>query len=172
MEPSIKYSLPPSLRDELRKPFGKLLTGEEFKQQIHSFKNIISIGDYLSCSLLSRNIFPQIMIIDYQTKRKSINAEQKHLLNTGKYKIIQVENPAGVITQSLWDTIQSACESFSSDQFIQIQVDGEEDLAALPAILYAPANVTIIYGMPDKGVVVAQSTDYLKQKVSNILTKM
>jgi GTP-dependent dephospho-CoA kinase len=172
MEPSIKYSLPPSLRDELRKPFGMLLTGKEFNQQVLSFKNIISIGDYLSCSLLEKGIFPQIMIIDYQTKRKSINAEQKHLLNTGKYKIIQVENPAGVITHSLWDTIQSACESFSSDQFIQIQVDGEEDLAALPAILYAPANVTIIYGMPDKGVVVAQSTDYLKQKVSNILTKM
>ena len=172
MEPSIKYTLPTALRDELRKPFGMLLTGQEFDQHVHSLNHIISIGDYLSCFLLEKNIFPEIMIIDYLTKRNQINSDQKKLLDNDKYKKIQVKNPAGAITNLLWDTVKTVCESYQPNQFIQIQVDGEEDLATLPAILYAPSNVTIIYGMPDKGVVVAQSTDDLKVKVRNILSKM
>ena len=56
--------------------------------------------------------------------------------------------------------------------FEEIEIDGEEDLAALPAILLAPGDVTIIYGLPDKGVLVVKPTPKNKQLVKEILNKM
>jgi Uncharacterized protein conserved in archaea len=52
-----------------------------------------------------------------------------------------------------------------------IIVDGEEDLAALSAIFLAPENTKVIYGMPDEGVVVVDSSDS-KEKVKKLLKKM
>ena len=55
---------------------------------------------------------------------------------------------------------------------LRIEIEGEEDLAALPAIWLAPRDVTIIYGLPDKGVVIAKSNDENKKKAKEILDKM
>ena len=53
-----------------------------------------------------------------------------------------------------------------------IEVEGEEDLAALAAIYLAPPDVTIIYGLPNKGVVVVKATEAHKAQVKEILDKM
>ena len=55
---------------------------------------------------------------------------------------------------------------------LRIEVDGEEDLASLAAIYMAPPDVTIIYGLPDKGVLVVKSNNENKRKVKDILNKM
>ena len=172
MDYQIKFSIPFHLRDELKKPIGRLLSGHEFLQTIHTYENIIAVGDYLSHSLLNNNIFPQIMIVDYKTRRDAISTQQKKVLQQSKYTSIKLINPAGVITEELWETMKSLCNSFNPSRFIRVEVEGEEDLAALPAILFAPENVTIIYGMPDKGVVVVESTEKHKEKVRNILAMM
>ena len=52
------------------------------------------------------------------------------------------------------------------------QVDGEEDLASLVAIYLAPSDVTVIYGLPDKGVLVVKSDTEYKKMVKKILDKM
>ena len=70
------------------------------------------------------------------------------------------------------DTIQSICTNMASSDHIQLIINGEEDLAALPAILYAPSNATIIYGMPNKGVVIVSSTEEYKEKIRFILSEM
>ena len=56
--------------------------------------------------------------------------------------------------------------------FLRIEVDGEEDLASLAVIYYASSVVTIIYGLPDKGVLVVRPTKENKEKVKKILDKM
>jgi uncharacterized protein (UPF0218 family) len=81
-----------------------------------------------------------------------------------------VDNPAGTITNELWNLIKKLFTDHVSD--VLIMVNGEEDLAALPAILFAPSDVTIIYGMPDKGVVAVPATEHHKQKVKDIIAKM
>ncbi|MCK4902903.1 MAG: DUF359 domain-containing protein, partial [Thermoplasmatales archaeon] len=48
----------------------------------------------------------------------------------------------------------------------------EEDLASLAAIYMAPSDVTIIYGLPDKGVLVIKPTPENKRLVKEILDKM
>ena len=172
MDFQIKYSLPNHLRDALAKPIGRLLSGNEFLEAIPTYDTIIAIGDYISRFLLKNQAFPQIIIVDYKTRREDIKEHHKKELQHPKYTPIKVTNPAGVITEELWETIKNLCTSFDTMRFIRLEVEGEEDLAALPAILYAPENVTIIYGMPDRGVVVVESTEKHKDKVRNILAKM
>jgi uncharacterized protein (UPF0218 family) len=85
---------------------------------------------------------------------------------------VQVANPPGVITVELWKIIERAYGQSNTNLPLRIEVSGEEDLAALPAILLAPENVTIIYGLPDRGVVIVSSTEENKRKVKDILDKM
>ena len=39
---------------------------------------------------------------------------------------------------------------------MKIVVEGEEDLATLPAILYAPPGSVVVYGQPDEGSVLVK----------------
>ena len=59
------------------------------------------------------------------------------------------------------------------EETIRIEVLGEEDLSALPAIFLAPnRDVTIIYGLPDKGVVVVKTNEENKNKAKKIIDEM
>ena len=83
-----------------------------------------------------------------------------------------MENPPGCITNELWNSIDNSYKKISKKRVI-IEVDGEEDLATLPAILLAPnRDVTIIYGMPDKGVVVVKAIEENIIKAKNIINEM
>jgi hypothetical protein len=86
-------------------------------------------------------------------------------------KAIVVKNTAGAISDDLWNVIKYAFESLDEGG-IRIEVDGEEDLASLAAIYMAPVDVTIIYGLPDKGVLVVKPTKEIKDKVKKILDIM
>ena len=55
---------------------------------------------------------------------------------------------------------------------LRIEIEGEEDLASLAAIYLAPSDVTIIYGLPDKGALVVKPTRENKKFVKEILDKM
>ena len=54
----------------------------------------------------------------------------------------------------------------------RIEIEGEEDLASLAAIFLAPSNVTVIYGLPDKGVLVVNPDSDIKRRVKEIIDKM
>jgi uncharacterized protein (UPF0218 family) len=84
---------------------------------------------------------------------------------------IKVKNPPATISDDLWNTIASCYESLEKGP-ICLEIEGEEDLAALPAIYLAPGDVTIIYGLPNRGVVVVKPTESNKKKVKEILDKM
>ncbi len=82
-----------------------------------------------------------------------------------------VKNPPGCISDDLWSAIETAYK-FLEKGSLRIEVMGEEDLAALPAIFLAPRDVTVIYGLPDRGVVVVKVVEENKRKAKEILDKM
>ena len=165
--------LPVQLRSFLKKPIGYLISGEEFIKTMNNFEIIISVGDQVSISLIEQELFPQLMIIDFKTKREPISEERQILLeNLKEYHQEIVSNPSGVLTKELMILLQSLCSRITTSDRNQLIVEGEEDLAALPAILFAPVNATIIYGMPYKGVVIVPATDVYKEKVKQILSEM
>lgn len=169
----VRYQLNEQLRAFLKQPIGYLIPGENLVCELEKFDIVISVGDHVSASLIDQDIYPQLMIIDYKTKREGISKQTAQLFsNLEGYDTIHCNNPAGVLTQEVMDTIQHLLKDINfKDKFMMI-IDGEEDLIALPCILEAPLNATIIYGMPYKGVVIVPATEEYKDKVRLILSKM
>ncbi len=155
------YILDEKYRNELRKPLGDVVKYVEEKDITHP---LITVGDAVSSWMFEHGIKPDIYIVDYMVERKK--AERKF---NDDAKVLKVKNPAGVITQSLWDAIKKAYEG---GERIRIEVEGEEDLAALPAILMAPANATIIYGLPSHGMVVVKAGEKERKIVGEFLKKI
>ena len=55
---------------------------------------------------------------------------------------------------------------------MKIIVDGEEDLATLPAILYAPLGSAVVYGQPNEGSVLVDVTPEKKLHIEEFMKKM
>ncbi|NPA05043.1 MAG: DUF359 domain-containing protein [Crenarchaeota archaeon] len=66
------------------------------------------------------------------------------------YRVLRVVNPASTITPGLSSAIESALRTRVETAVL---VEGEEDLAVLPAIIAAPRDTLIVYGQPYLGVV-------------------
>ncbi|RLF28209.1 MAG: DUF359 domain-containing protein [Thermoplasmata archaeon] len=167
------HKLPSQIRRKLREPIGKLITDEKkLIKLLKKEKHVVSIGDLVTYTLLKNNINPVICIVDYIIKRKKYSStNMKEAIQQFKGKHIKIRNPPGFITDELWKAIESAYKELDKNH-ICIEVEGEEDLAALPAILLAPKDVTIIYGLPNKGVLVVKATSEHKKKVKEVLDKM
>lgn len=163
--------LPDNLREKLKEPLGSLVDEQGLLKQLKNINNIVSVGDFVTFTLLKHRINPIICIVDYIIERKECSSEiRKKILRFGKFHI-KIKNPSGTITDELWNTIESAYNNLEKGPYC-IEIEGEEDLAALPAIYLAPSDVTIIYGLPNKGVVIVKATQAQKNKVKEILDKM
>ena len=53
----------------------------------------------------------------------------------------------------------------------KIIIRGEEDLLAIPAILFAPIGTVVVYGQINRGVIVVIVTEEKKQHVQKLLLK-
>ena len=167
-----KCILPDRLRDELKKPLGFLFNEDELLNFLKNEKYIVTIGDLVTNTLLINKIIPDFCIVDFKTKRKSCDNEIINNIKSYGQKKINVKNPAGCITEELWDSIKESYREMGK-KTIRIEVDGEEDLATLPAIILAPnRDVTIIYGLPDKGVVIVKANEKNKIKAKKIIDEM
>ena len=134
--------------------------------------SIIAVGDVCSTELLASGFRPWIIIHDNQTKRSSSEGKSDdrwaHLNDFGE-KSIKIRNPSGAITRALWKAIQDALQNAATTR---ITVQGEEDLATLPCILMAPIGTIIVYGQPDRGMVLVVVTEEEKSKSMAILEAM
>ena len=163
--------LPESLRDKLKEPLGILVNEKQLIEFLENEKYIVSIGDLVTYTILVNDIKPVFCIVDYKTRRGKCSSDIKEVLMSFGNKSITVENPAGCISDELWNIIENAYKNIHNLS-LRIDVIGEEDLAALPAIYLAPGDATIIYGLPNKGVLIVKPTDENKKLVKEILDKM
>ena len=140
---------------EFKKPLGKLYPN--FEDAIPDIKKadfLISVGDQTTKNLKDNDLTPHLGIIDNRIQRKD------HSHDLIQNNILEANNPAGTITDDLWETIESAINSIKKDGIKrQIIVKGEEDLAVLPCILIAPEDTIILYGQPNEGVVYVKVSD-------------
>ncbi len=163
--------LPKNLRKKLRQPMGKLVQEEELINILKKEKYIVSIGDEVTYTILKNDIKPVFCIVDFHTRRGKCSDEIiKEIKSFGKKNVL-VNNPSGTLTDELLDAVKYGFTNLEPG-FLRIEVKGEEDLASLAVIYSAPSVVTIIYGLPDKGVLVVRPTKDNKEKVKEILDKM
>ena len=163
--------LPDNLRDFLKQPAGQLVDEKELLELLQNEKYIVSIGDMVTYTLLKNEIEPVFCIVDYKTRRGECSSEMIELIKSFGNKSVIVENPPATISDDLWNVIEMAYENLEIGS-LRIEIEGEEDLASLAAIYMAPSDVTIIYGLPDKGVLVIKPTPENKRLVKEILDKM
>jgi hypothetical protein len=168
----VVYSLTPELRVKLKEPLGMLIRGS-FVETISRLEVlikeekppcVISVGDSVSRNLGKTQVRPKLSIVDNLAMRKAIQP-----LSLAAEKIIRVRNPQATITDEAINAIQ---DSLKCDSSVNIIVDGEEDLLALIAVLYAPENAFVVYGQPYEGIVVVKATATKKEEVAAILKAM
>lgn len=167
--------LPDKLRFLLKDPLGKLFKGNgvecvlAMKKELVSAKKVAAIGDMTVFYLLQASIVPDLAVVDNKTKRMTVPDHIMQNLDHDSYKTIEVKNPAATLTKELIDTIR---DSLNSDERVKIIVDGEEDLATLPAILYAPLGSAVVYGQPDEGSVLVDVTPETKLRIDEFMKQM
>jgi len=131
---------------------------------------IITVGDICTIKIFEQIREPNLAIVDLKTKRNTLlDPEQLKIMNKIGYNNIEVRNPAGTISKALWKAIES---SLSEEKSSKITVKGEEDLAALAVISMAPEEAKVIYGMPDRGMVVVDVNQQSKKRANDFLKRM
>ncbi|MCG3779568.1 MAG: hypothetical protein JW390_20152 [Nitrosopumilus sp.] len=55
---------------------------------------------------------------------------------------------------------------------VRLIVNGEEDLLVLPVCIHAPENSVVLYGQPNKGLVLVQINTEIRNKAQSLLDMM
>ena len=162
------YKLRPEMTQELKDTNDRIYKNAPAK--LSDAKCIITVGDVCTIKIYEQARMPDLSIIDFKTKRnRPLSLEQKNIMKQIGKKIVNVNNNAGTISDELWNAIEIA---ISDDVKTRIVVEGEEDLATLAAISLANLGAKVIYGMPDKGMVVVDVNQRSKKRANDFLERM
>lgn len=163
-----ELKLPERMREELRKPLGKLVSNDQLQRELGGSGVIISVGDGCTLGLAEKGIEPDISIVDFKIERKDDVTLREKLSSIGT-KVLRAKNPPGYLSKEAW---QALSDAFRSNEKVRIEIEGEEDLVALASIVLAPSGSKVLYGLPGKGVVVVRVDHESKDRIRDILRRM
>lgn len=154
-------TLPESLRDAFAEPLGPvttdvdaLLAAAEETRTRHGRADgrprLVAVGDVVTYHLREAGRVPDVAVIDGRTEREAVSEEIETALAAADDRRIAVENPAAALSG---DLLAGLAAALADDGPVTVAVTGEEDLAALPAVLAAPFGSTVVYGQPGDGMV-------------------
>jgi uncharacterized protein (UPF0218 family) len=155
------------LREELRRPFGRIVGDGELTREVKG-KKPIAVGDACAFAMLRDGVRPSLVIYDLKTKRNDVGEEVRHELETFCAKPRIVKNEPGTISDELVEAVKwglgkdGAC----------IRVEGEEDLAALVVLIEARDGRVVVYGQPNAGPVVVEVDGDLRARAKSIYGRM
>jgi len=156
--------IPQEYREFFSRPPDVLVTKESQIEFLFT-KMLITVGDIVTATAVRHKIVPKVAVIDFKTKRN----EPIVPLPSKWERNVKVKNPPGCISVELWNSIDEALRAKGNTL---IEVDGEDDLASVPAIILAPEGAIVIYGVPDKGIAVYEAGENLKKNVVNLIQKI
>lgn len=158
--------LPDEVRPLLKRPLGQLFssvtTAIEYLQQLRPTR-LIAVGDIVTAELLEAGLKLDVAVVDFVVMRSPVDKKIRRTIDSFDAKIVRVKNPAGTITQELRAVLDEAKPP------LKIIVDGEEDLATLPAVLSAPPGSVVVYGQPYNGVVIVEVTESKRREFEALL---
>ena len=165
------YVLPDGLRTTARRPLGDLLKGSEIdlprvlRKIIHEEKpaKLILVGDSVSKQVSEAGLLPDVMIIDNLEKRRRA---VEYAYPRGP--VLKAKNRAGTIEQGAREAVERAIRGEAN----LVEIDGEEDLLAIIAVIAAPNRALVVYGQPNEGVVLVRVSDKKKAEASGVLGRM
>ena len=161
--------LPNSLRNQFKNPLGVLLPEDiadkaHISEYLSNNSYIITVGDRTTEKMIDFGLIPSLQIIDGVEKRK-----ERELPKLENATELTVDNPAAEITPQSIDVIKQA---FTLQSPVRIVVNGEEDLLVIPVCVHAPENSVVLYGQPNKGLVIVKVTPEIRNKTQGLLDLM
>ena len=169
-------TLPDSLRDAFKEPLGPVTTdadellaaaAETRGERAAPDAPIIAVGDVVTYHLREAGRVPDVALIDGRTKREATTGDVAATLQALDADVT-VPNAPGTLSADLIEALSGAIES---GERRVIAVDGEEDLAALPAVVLAPDGATVVYGQPDEGMVRIAVDDAARDRARDLLER-
>lgn len=164
---TVVVRLPDELRAAFKEPLGPLYTDAE-ELLSDAGDPLIAVGDIVTYHFERAGRRPDVALVDGRTKRQAVDEEVRETVEAPPDRIDAV-NPAGVLTVDLLEALRDAV---ARDAPTTIVVDGEEDLATLPAVLAAPEGATVVYGQPDRGMVAVDVTAETRAEFRDLLERM
>jgi GTP-dependent dephospho-CoA kinase len=155
----------------LKVPFGILIKDNKVDKDIifpfiKNSNKIITVGDTTTEKFAKFGYIPDLSIIDNKEKRMM----KTKLLEFHVDEIIHCKNKPGEINVQVIDLIKKIIAlKFNK---IQIIIEGEEDLTALPLFMYSPNGWTIFYGQPNEGLVVVEMNNNVRERAKLIFNKV
>ncbi|WP_435185092.1 GTP-dependent dephospho-CoA kinase family protein [Halobellus sp. EA9] len=160
-------SLPASLRSSFKEPFGPVYEDAE-RLLSESGRPIVAVGDVVTYHLREAGHVPAVALVDGRTEREEVDAEIRDALADPEHRR-EVANEPGTLSEAL---LAALADAVADPEPVTIVVDGEEDLATLPAVLVAPEGATVVYGQPGEGMVAVAVTSEAKAEMRSLLAEM
>ncbi len=163
--------LPDSLREQLKQPFGQLVTGSisecnhviETAIQEEAPPIVVLVGDTVSRHAIEAGIRADLIIVDNMEMRRSSPP-----VSLGPRKTFRLLNSQGTIAANSWNVISRALSTGDS----AVVVEGEEDLLVLVAASIAPIRSFVVYGQPNVGIVLVRVSAEKKRELAKVLAQM
>ena len=157
-----------ALRDRLKEPFGPVSTDTAAVLAVAG-SPLVTVGDIVTYHVLEGGHVPDLALVDERTKRATVDDEVSDAVADERFdRVVTVSNPPATLTAELLEAIVTGL----GDGTTLVRVDGEEDLAALPAIAAARDGASVLYGQPDEGVVHVTVDDEVCERVRSLLEAM
>ena len=149
-------------RGRLKKPLGELIKDDRELLKRLKNKKIITVGDKSTQTVLKLGIKPKLAIVDYKIERRVIGYEYKGFMNKRS-----TDNPQGSISEKAVEKIKDCL----SNKNCLLEIKGEEDLLVLPVVIGAEEKTIILYGQPNEGIVLIESSKDKKKEISNLISR-
>ena len=166
-ETDVVVALPERLRGQLKEPMGPVFADPaELLARVEG--RLIAIGDIVTYHFERAGFSPDLAVVDGRTKREAVADEVREALDTSA-RHSTVANPPATLSA---DLLAGLVECLDQSGETVLTVEGEEDLAVLPAILAAEVGASVVYGQPDEGMVHVAVTPETKAWVAELVERM
>ena len=156
------------MRAQLATGLGRLVGLDDLPSELEGCQLLMAVGDMVSFTLLENGFKPDLVVYDLMTERRlytSLIAKLKDMEGVNA----KVTNPAGQITTEL---VQEIARAINRDVPTKLQVEGEEDLAALACAAMAPLGSCLMYGVPGKGMALLRIDEESEGRARSMIYSM
>ncbi len=158
-------TLPDDARDAFKDPIGPLYT--EAEQLLSDAGSpVVAVGDVVTYHLVAAGHTPKVAVIDGRTERESVSDEVREGLPPAD---VSVASAPATVSRAL---LEALVDAIGGDGDTVISVDGEEDLAVVPAVLAAPEGASVVYGQPGEGMVLATVDADLRSRMRELAERL
>jgi uncharacterized protein (UPF0218 family) len=165
----VVVELQTALRPKLKEPMGPVYTDTE-ELLAAAGPPIVTVGDMVTYHLLQAGRVPDVALVDERTERTAVDEDIVASFSGFDHQVA-VENPPATLTAALLTELQHAIAR-AGEETTLVRVDGEEDLATLPALVAAPEGASIVYGQPGEGMVLVEVTHTSTDRARDLLSRM